>query len=58
MIVYYGTTEIIKVPDVKHSKRYLDFGKGFYLTTFEEQAKKWAIRKAMRQEKTSTIKFA
>lgn len=39
MIVYHGTTEIIKVPDIKHSKRYLDFGKGFYLTTFEEQEK-------------------
>ena len=45
MIVYHGTTEIIEKPDVKHSKKYLDFGKGFYLTTYEEQAKKWAVRK-------------
>ena len=29
MIVYHGTTEIIEKPDVKHSKKYLDFGKGF-----------------------------
>ena len=42
MIVYHGSTEIIKIPDVSHSKRYLDFGKGFYVTTFENQAKKWA----------------
>ena len=55
MIVYHGTTEIIEKPDVKHSKKYLDFGKGFYLTTFEEQAKKWAIRKAMRQGKTAVV---
>lgn len=55
MIVYHGTTEIIEKPDVKHSKRYLDFGKGFYLTTFEEQAKKWAVRKSMRQRKTAVI---
>lgn len=55
MIVYHGTTEIIEMPDVKHSKKYLDFGKGFYLTTFEEQAKKWAIRKAMRQGKTAVV---
>lgn len=55
MIVYHGTTEIIEKPDVKHSKKYLDFGKGFYLTTFEEQAKKWAIRKGMRQGKKAIV---
>lgn len=55
MIVYHGSTEIIKSPDVIHSKKYLDFGIGFYLTTFEEQAKKWAIRKGMRQEKTAIV---
>lgn len=55
MIVYHGTTEIIEKPDVIHSKKYLDFGVGFYLTTYEEQAKKWAIRKGMRQEKTPIV---
>lgn len=55
MIVYHGSTEIIKIPDVSHSKRYLDFGKGFYVTTFENQAKKWAVRKSMRQEKTAIV---
>ena len=39
MIVYHGTTDVIESPDVNHSKKYLDFGKGFYLTTYEEQAK-------------------
>lgn len=55
MIVYHGTTERIERPDVKYSKKYLDFGSGFYLTTFEEQAKKWAMRKSMRQEKTAIV---
>ena len=55
MIVYHGSTEIVNQPDVSYSKRYLDFGKGFYLTTFEDQAKKWAIRKGMRQGKTSIV---
>lgn len=55
MIVYHGSTEVIEIPDVKHSKKYLDFGKGFYLTTYEEQAKKWAIRKSMRQGKTAIV---
>ena len=55
MIVYHGSTEIIKNPDVVHSKKYLDFGRGFYITTFENQAKKWAVRKGMRQEKNAIV---
>ncbi len=55
MIVYHGTTDIIEKPDVAHSKKYLDFGKGFYLTTFEEQAKKWAVRKGMRQGSKAVV---
>ena len=39
MIVYHGSTEIIKNSDVIHSKKYLDFGRGLYITTFENQAK-------------------
>ena len=55
MTVYHGTTEEIKNPDVNHSKKYLDFGKGFYLTTYENQAKKWARRKGMRQNKEAIV---
>lgn len=55
MIVYHGSTETIKNPDVVHSKKYLDFGRGFYVTTFENQAKKWEVRKGMRQEKTAIM---
>ncbi len=55
MIVYHGSTEIIKNPDVIHSKKYLDFGQGFYITTFENQAKRWAARKKMRQGKQAIV---
>ena len=55
MIVFHGTTEIIEKPDVTHSKKYLDFGEGFYLTSYEDQAKKWAKRKGLRQGKTSVV---
>lgn len=55
MIVYHGSTEIIKKPDVSHSKRYLDFGRGFYLTSYETQANKWALRKGLRQEKNAVV---
>lgn len=44
MTVYHASTEIIENPDVLHSRDYLDFGKGFYLTTIREQAEKYALR--------------
>lgn len=46
MIVYHGSIEIVKNPDINHSFRPLDFGKGFYVTTVKDQAIKWAKRKA------------
>lgn len=46
MIVYHGSTEIVKKPAVEHSYRPLDFGRGFYVTTVKEQAERWARRKA------------
>ena len=46
MIVYHGTTKIVRNPDVDHSYRPLDFGRGFYVTTVREQAERWARRKA------------
>ena len=55
MILYHGTTEIITDPKVSFSKRYLDFGRGFYLTTFREQAEKWACRKALRKRKEAIV---
>lgn len=46
MIVYHGSTDIVKCPDVNHSYRSLDFGKGFYVTSVREQSERWARRKA------------
>lgn len=48
MIVYHGSIIELPLPDVLHSQKYLDFGKGFYTTTYCEQAEKWALRKRMR----------
>lgn len=48
MIVYHGSTTIIDVPDIAHSKRFLDFGMGFYVTSYRRQAERWAKRKSMR----------
>jgi hypothetical protein len=46
MKVFHGSTDIVNKPDIAHSFRPLDFGKGFYVTTVREQAEKWARRKA------------
>lgn len=46
MIVYHGSLDVVEQPDVLHSYRPLDFGKGFYVTTVREQAERWARRKA------------
>lgn len=55
MIVYHGGTEIIEHPDIKFSKSYLDFGRGFYVTTYKEQAEKWAKRRSMRNRKNAIV---
>lgn len=47
MIVYHGSNMIVDHPDVRHSFRDLDFGRGFYVTTVREQAERWAKRKAL-----------
>ena len=44
LTLYHSSTEIVEKPDTLHSRDYLDFGKGFYLTTIREQAEKYALR--------------
>ena len=51
MTVYHGSIIEIQNPDVIHSKKYLDFGRGFYVTSFPKQAERWAVRKSMRSGK-------
>lgn len=55
MIVYHGTTMVLKEPDVAFSKDFLDFGKGFYVTTYQEQAERWALRKGVRKQMPSYV---
>lgn len=44
MNLYHGSNTEIKEPQIIAPKRLLDFGAGFYLTSDEGQAKKWALR--------------
>ena len=44
MILYHSSNVSIEHPDTKHSRPYLDFGRGFYLTSFYDQAERYALR--------------
>lgn len=41
MILYHGSNVEIRTPDLKHSRRQVDFGMGFYTTPIYNQAKNW-----------------
>ena len=44
MIIYHGSYVEVNKPDIVHSRDNVDFGKGFYVTPIEEQAKKWSLK--------------
>ena len=46
MIVYHGTTLEIKEPKIIENEIGRDFGFAFYTTDIEEQAIRWAVRRA------------
>lgn len=50
MQLYHGSIEIIERPIIPDQQRLLDFGKGFYTTTNNEQAERWA---AIKQKRTA-----
>ncbi len=55
MMLYHGSNQEIIKPNIHFSKKYLDFGRGFYLTSYQEQSEKWALRKASRLGGNPTI---
>jgi len=48
MIVYHSSNCIVTTPDLEHSRPFLDFGKGFYITSNKEQALKYGERFKLR----------
>ncbi len=44
MRLYHSSNMIVEHPDTQHSRKYLDFGRGFYLTSLHEQAVRYAQR--------------
>jgi hypothetical protein len=55
MKVYHGSSLIVDKPDVTFSRQNLDFGRGFYVTSYQVQAERWAKRKALRTESSPII---
>ncbi|MBQ9042179.1 MAG: DUF3990 domain-containing protein [Eggerthellaceae bacterium] len=49
VILYHGSNVEVKEPKVLASNRALDFGAGFYTTSSEGQAKRWATLQARRR---------
>lgn len=48
MEVYHASPKVVDHPDTKHSRDYLDFGPGFYVTKILNQAQKYGARFARR----------
>ena len=40
-ILYHGGSHIITAPEIREPNRTLDFGKGFYVTSSQNQAERW-----------------
>lgn len=55
MLVYHGSTVRILKPDVNYGRHNLDFGRGFYATTLQKQAEKWAKRRAVTTGKEPVV---
>ena len=44
MILYHGSRQIVKSPEIRILRYSKDFYFGFYCTLMREQAKRWAVR--------------
>lgn len=59
MVLYHSSTVSVETPDISFSRDFLDFGKGFYLTTLYDQAVKYGERFKRRKREAwlSTYEF-
>ena len=54
--LYHGSNVTVRIPEIRKPSHTLDFGKGFYATLNFEQAKKWSVNKAKREQSgTATV---
>ncbi len=50
MKIFHGSLEIVECPKILQPNRKLDYGKGFYTTTSEQQSKEWVERRMRENE--------
>lgn len=55
MVLYHGSYCVVENPDLKKCAAFKDFGRGFYLTTSEEQAKSFAKISVAKAKSTGNI---
>lgn len=55
VIVYHGSTESVPTPICKFGRPNLDFGQGFYVTVFRQQAVAWANNIARSRQQTAKL---
>lgn len=60
MKLYHSSNVIVEHPDTQHSRKYLDFGRGFYLTSLYDQAERYAQRFKRRSQQAwlNTYEFS
>lgn len=58
MKLYHSSDVLVTQPDTVHSRDYLDFGRGFYLTSIHEQAVRYAQRFLRRQKEAWLNSYA
>ena len=51
MLIYHGSNVEVRKPSLRMSRKYTDFGRGFYTTTQKEQADHWTSIKIDRAKK-------
>lgn len=56
--LFHGSDVAVYNPDLIHSREFLDFGKGFYLTKDNVMARKWAATKKPSILTTYSVDFA
>lgn len=55
MRLYHGSDLVIANPDLAHSRNNLDFGRGFYVTSYQSQAERWALRRSLRSTSSALV---
>jgi len=57
MTVWHGGEIEVRIPDLVHSRKSVDFGVGFYVTPIREQAERWCEKRRRRAGKAVLSRY-